>query len=91
MSLYTFIFLYQGGTFISQNEANDLYAACTTWVTKLDYNVLKMNANLIKKLKKELRQETPSSIDGLINSWFVGLDLGEDFGYLNIIKTEKKI
>ena len=98
-SLYTFVFEYGGGTYISQLwlSASYLDLMLVAWVEK----ILQEVAGL-KKLKKIINNEAdrlllmeramdenyyPEPISGLVNVWGTYFTLSKGLGNLTIIKT----
>jgi hypothetical protein len=94
MNLYTIIFDYRGGTYISQVEAEDENQALILWGQNINPEEIQF---LGKKLKEKLNKEIhemlyeiesgPTPINGVKNCWCAGIFLS---GLVDIIKTAKK-
>lgn len=93
MSLYTIIFEYRGGTYISQVEAEDVSQALYLWGKDLNPKEIQyMGLKLKEKLNKEIHEQlnelelSPTPLSGVTNCWCAGVILS---GLVNIVKTEE--
>ena len=88
MSLYTVIFEYREGTYISQVQALDETEAFKAWAKEINPNEIQYFGD---KLKEKVIEDTnnqdyqPTSIIGLENIWCAGCSVP---ALINIIKTE---
>ena len=91
MNLYTIIFEYREGTYISQVKAKDESNALGKWGESLDCDSIafmgeKLKTKLNEQIAEELLDSPPVLLDGTKNVWCAGLLL---FGLVNIIKTDE--
>ncbi len=89
MSLYTFIMEYAGGTYISQVKALSPKSACVKWAQNLDVSQVsglggKSKASLIDRMK----DESPTPIDGVLNTWCAGALIRGELALINFVLTE---
>ena len=92
MPLYTVIFEFRGGTYISQTQAESESAALHRWAQDLDVRGIQhlgsfRKRKLITEIDKDLKElNAPFPLTGLQNAWCAGSFLGT--GLINIIKTD---
>lgn len=87
--MYTIIFDYKGGTYVSQLYAKDEYLACLKWAQDLDTKEIEyIGERLKKKLLSELSDEDnkPILLKGMLNVWFTMIALNGN-AFIHIIKT----
>ncbi|MCH4895645.1 hypothetical protein E0494_02895 [Marinilabiliaceae bacterium JC040] len=87
--MYTIIFDYKGGTYVSQLYAKDEYLACLKWAQDLDTKEIEyIGERLKKKLLSELSDEDnrPLLLKGMLNVWFTMIALNGN-AFIHIIKT----
>ena len=87
MKRYTFIFEYEGGTYIKQVSALDIKSAIEMWSNLLGPEIPNFNKKKKIQLLKESQLSEPTPIAGMENVWHLHLEIGESFGYLNIVAT----
>ena len=70
MNKYTFITEFRGGTYISQVKETDLRAAMILWSRNLNLEQIQFLGEESLNYKKSLKNEHPTSINGVENGWF---------------------
>lgn len=82
---------FQGGTYISQQAAQGLRAACFLWKEAVaaggyipDFNV----KIFVKAFEADIDELPPAPLDGLQNVWLFHLLLGDDTLDLHIVQTD---
>ncbi len=93
-SLFTYIFEFQGGTYISQIESDDLKNSLPKWIDEIteDQNkIAQLGSKIIHEIKNQLISDysdnTLTPLDGLLNVWCTPLNTKKGMGLLNIVKT----
>lgn len=87
MKLYTFIFEYKGGTYISQFEAKDIKAAYQLWCDNLNYKIITgMNKAKYKKILAQTSDVSFSLMFDCKNIWCAHFIYK---GFMTIVLTEK--
>ena len=90
MATFTFITDYQGGTYISQQKADDLLSACYCWRDHV------LSGNYIQNLEPDqfastfntdIEELPPVAIDDVINVWLFQLFISGSILNLHIILT----
>lgn len=96
-SLFTYIFEFQGGTYISQIESNDLKNSLPKWIEKITEDqseIAQLGPKILDEIKNQLISDSldniPVPLDGLLNTWCTSLNTKKGVGLLNIVKTVKK-
>jgi hypothetical protein len=84
---YTFIFEYEGGTYVKQVSAPDLKLAMYTWASLVGFDIPGFNYRRKKQLISGIESEEPTLLMGLENVWHSFFLLGRSSGFLNIIAT----
>lgn len=72
MILFTIIFEYRGGTYVSQVEASNEIVAFQNWAKEIDPNEIKyLDSHLIKTIAKDSLNidYQPVLLNGLKNTW----------------------
>lgn len=87
MIKYTFIFEYEGGTYIKQMVASELKCAIDIWANLIGPGIPEFNKTKKAQLLKETQFYDPDLIVGMDNVWHLHLEIGETFGYLNVVAT----
>lgn len=89
MSLFTVILDFAGGTYISQIEATSTTSACLKWALELDFSNIKgIGAKSKLSILKQLQDNEPTPLDGLLNAWCISILLRGNLALINIILTE---
>ena len=89
MSLYTYIFCFRGGTYISQVKADNLNVSLKLWAKEIKENQIKhFGTKAKKKLDDQASSDSPSLLEGLSNVWYFDFLLNGTYAYVNIILTE---
>jgi hypothetical protein len=87
-SLYTFIFDYLGGTYISQVEAPDEVQALLSWGQNLDTEpIARMGKRTKKRMLEEISDDAPTALDEVKNVWYVSFILKHKLASVHIIRT----
>ncbi|MCP3921954.1 MAG: hypothetical protein GY714_05135 [Desulfobacterales bacterium] len=91
MNLYTIIFEYRGGTYISQEIAKNVNTALSLWGENINTDeILYLGKALKKKVNNEisdiLKYYPPVKLVGVKNCWCVGSILS---GFVNIVETKQ--
>jgi hypothetical protein len=90
MPLFTLIFEYGGGTYVSQLRSRDARSAQVAWAKSLRLGeVSRLGGKRLAHLVQEIEQDPNDiyqlvALDGLSNAWCGGTP----YGLLNIVKTE---
>ncbi len=91
MSLYTFVLDYQGGTYISQRDGDDLTSAARTWVRSLrsvgDFELTDTDRS---ELEGEIERHGAVAIDGVRNVWCLTGGLRNRLLLAHVILTETR-
>lgn len=91
MATYTFIMGFQGSTYISQKEADDLRSACFLWKAEIiaaEY-IAQFNAKAFSQaFDADIDELPPFPLDDVRNVWLFHLMLGEDMLDLHIVQTD---
>ena len=89
-SLYTFIFEFEGGTYVSQVEAQHPKKATRQWAAQLEIQQIPNFTQVMKEnLKKSVEHEDATPVEGVTNVWFLVLRPSKDtFCQVNIVKTD---
>jgi hypothetical protein len=89
MPLYTFILDFAGGTYISQVVESSVTSACVKWAEALDTSGLKgIGSKSKESLKKQLKEEQPQPLEGILNTWCVTASLRGELALINIVQTD---
>jgi len=87
MIKYTFIFEYEGGTYIKQVAASELKHAIDIWANLIGPEIPEFYKTKKTQLLKETQFHDPDPIIGIDNVWHLHLEIGKTFGYLNVVAT----
>lgn len=89
-SLYTFIFNFEGGTYVSQLEAQHPKKAIRQWATQLEIQHIPNFTQAMKEnLKKSVDHDDATSVEGVTNVWCFDIRPSKDhFCLVNIVKTD---
>ena len=90
--MYTFIFEYRKGTYISQIMAETISIAISNWASTIDGSIIPNFTSvdrdaLINELKKE--ENTPVAIKKMSNVWCVFFKIRRSYSLLNIVLTRE--
>jgi hypothetical protein len=89
MSLYTFIMEYAGGTYISQAKASSPKLACVKWAQSLDVSQMSgLGGKSKESLIEQMKDESPTPIDGVLNTWCASALIRGDLVLVNFVLTE---
>ncbi len=91
MAIFTFITDYQGGTYISQHEADHLPEACTMWkdhVVRGNYIPDLDARQFAKAFDVDIDELPPVAIDTVSNVWLFQLLLNGDLLNVHIVQTD---
>lgn len=89
-SLYTFILSFEGGTYISQVEAQHPKKAIRQWATQLEIQHIPNFTQAMKEnLKKSVEHDDATAAEGVLNVWCLEIRPSKDHVCLvNIVQTE---
>jgi hypothetical protein len=95
MGLYTIVFLFRGGTYISQFSAESEAEALNQWSLNPDEEMLSgigfagKRTKWISKIRSKFEDEDFStvSLDGIKSVWFTHFLIGRSGVFINVIKT----
>lgn len=90
-SLFTYIFEFRGGTYTSQLQSSDLQSSIQDWFKKLQQKyreIEHLEPKTVEEIQNELIGEEPIPLEGLVNTWSLGIDTIKGFGLVTIVKTE---
>ncbi len=89
MPFYTFILDYKGGTYVSQVESSSNKTACFNWAKGLNISeIYGFGKSGKEKLIEQMKTETPTLLNGLINVWFVSALISGELASINFVQTE---
>ena len=90
MAIFTLIFDWQGGTYVSQRRAMSPAGALRAWAAALDSESVKgltaRRRSLIVKASRETGN-APAPLGGLASAWCWSILLSGELGLLNIVQT----
>lgn len=89
MDLYTVLMELNGGTYISQVQADDELEAFKNWASQLDNHQIKdvgtqIKKRLIEQLQSNDELDRPKLLDGMRNVWFTYLNVRGRRMWINI-------
>ena len=87
MIKYTFLFEYEGGTYIKQVKEVNLRKAMPIWAQLVAHDIPSFGVRRRRQLMNIIDVEGPVLLDGLENVWFAFFKLGRSSGFLNIVAT----
>ena len=87
MIKYTFLFEYEGGTYIKQVKEVNLRKAMPIWAQLVVHDIPSFGVRRRRQLMNIIDVEGPVLLDGLENVWFAFFKLGRSSGFLNIVAT----
>ncbi len=87
MLKFTFIFEYNGGTYINQISALTLIDAIRNWADEIGPEIPNFKSREKQQLNNEIKIENPSLLSGLENVWCMVLKIGNSTHLLNIVAT----
>jgi hypothetical protein len=80
---------YDGGTYVSQVKAPSPKSACLKWARGLNVAQIKgLGGKTHESLIAEIRDESPTSLDGLLNAWCATALIRGRLALINIVQTE---
>ncbi len=88
-SLYTIIFDYKGGTYISQLKALDENTALKKWANNIHRQVKAITAKAIKSLNEEVTNGELIRIKTTRNVWITCVLVLKSFSVIHVIKTQE--
>ena len=91
MPLYTFLFEYAGGTYVSQVTATSPKAAVGRWAVELPADEIDDFGPASKaRLMEEAAAEAPTSVDELSNVWCLTALVRGKLALIYIVRTSDK-
>ncbi len=90
-SLYTFVFDWEGGTYISQVEARHPKEAYRNWAKQLEIQYIPgFTEAMRQEVQNAIETDDATPLEGLTNAWCFTVLISDKFGMGNIIKTERQ-
>lgn len=92
MILFTYLFEFSGGTYISQFRAKTIEESALMWVNKLkeeQEGIPNLGNKTIAQIQSQIKEEQPTPLQNSVNIWCYSFNLPKGFGLLNIVKTKK--
>ena len=87
--LYTIVFDWKGGTYVSQVRARSVDAAFTKWATNLDPGeVAGMSRRVHERLRGEMDTSESVPLEGLKSVWCRTCMLSGELSLINAIQTD---
>lgn len=89
MATFTIILDFKGGTYIAQVKAHNAQQACLKWAAQIKPNEI-ANLGAIGKtqLQKELSEDKPVLLTGLVNVWCMTAYVRNSPALINIVQTQ---
>ncbi len=89
---YTINLLYDGGNYTDQRIDHSVKSALTGWVDDIDDDLIKVErSQLHEAIRKAVNEESqPTKAPGFVNVWRAVIDLNDEEGVINIVKTETR-
>jgi hypothetical protein len=84
--LYTFIFEFRGGTYISQTLASSLLEAILGWI-RVPPNPIWSHKLSQTELETFIEDRSPVALDGAVGVWCISGTINGHFALLNIVDT----
>lgn len=91
MTTFTFITDYRGGTYISQQSADDLHTACQLWKDHVISGKYIQHLNVKQfsgAFDADIEELPPLAIDEVSNVWIFQLLIGDDMLTAHIVQTD---
>ncbi|MES2827071.1 MAG: hypothetical protein V4687_02910 [Bacteroidota bacterium] len=89
MKQYTFIFEFNGGTYVSQVVSNNVADSVSKWAESIDdEDMTGMTAALRQQLNLQVANEDPVLLDGMNNVWCLCFTIGGKASLLNIVGSD---
>jgi hypothetical protein len=94
MNLYTFIFEFKGGTYISQFSGENEATALKKWVNHPRQEMLASigfaakKAAWISKVSEELKEDGYVKLKRTKSAWYAHILIGRSAGHLNFVNTK---
>ncbi|MDC7685223.1 hypothetical protein PQU92_18220 [Asticcacaulis sp. BYS171W] len=90
-ALFTFVVEYDGGTYISQLQAEDVGAALLLWCDKFadSEDIPKKTRKLSKTVREDIIEHEGEAVllNGLQNAWCISALRKNKLALINIVKT----
>ena len=88
MALFTFIMEYQGGTYISQVQADNLAQAPEIWAREGDWaNIPKAGKKFADKLLAAIEADPPVALEALVNTWCITALIKDELALITFTQT----
>jgi len=91
MNLYTYIFEFRKGTYITQVEAESVDKSVGEWLENLKNEkekIYQLCTKSIQEISKELKDAKPLLLDGIQSVWCLSFTIKQGYGLVNIVGTE---
>ncbi len=87
MALFTIVFDFDGGTYISQVRAASVKGVIKKYAANLIANDAIGTLSTRQKLALSIEDEEPVAIEGVRNVWCFCASAGKKFGIINVVAT----
>lgn len=92
MKRFTFIADFEGGTYLSQVEADHVGEALVTWGASLSSSDLGgLGDERLATLRAELASETPIAVRTLWSVWCASVLVGDAYLLIHIVDTRRPV
>ena len=90
MSLYTFIFEFAGGTYVSQVKAASPKSACVKAAQNLNpAEIAGLGTKTKELLIEQMKGETPVPLNDISNVWCNSAVIRGELAVINVVQTEE--
>lgn len=86
MATFTIMLEFKGGTYIAQVRARGPHKACLKWAKTIE--IADLGAAGKAELQKQLQEDEPVLLAGLVNVWCMTASVRKSFALMNIIQTQ---
>ena len=93
MNLYTYIFEFRKGTYITQVQAENELKSVSKWLNTLENDIdeiYQLSGKSILEIKQKLIDEKPGLISKVQNVWSFAFTIKQGYGFVTIVKTAKR-
>jgi len=90
MNLYTYIFEFRNGTYITQVSAKTVQQSMPKWINQLKAaldEIEYLNNQSISEIEQELAVEQPILLKGKQSVWCLSFTIKQGLGLVNIVET----
>ena len=90
MNLYTYIFEFRNGTYITQVSAKTVQQSIPKWINSLKSELQEieyLNAQSISEIEQKLAEEQPILLKGKQSVWCFSFTIKQGLALVNIVET----